>query len=279
MRSLKTEKDESVGPFLRWAGGKRWLLCRMPEIIGSLSYNNYYEPFVGGGSIFFGLNPAGKSTLSDLNSELIATYKQVKANPITISRLLKRFDNSPEEYYKLRARKYEDPAKKAAQFIFLNHTSFNGLYRVNSSGEYNVPYGFRESPKIPSEDHLINISKRLGRTSLKVCDFEHACESVSKGDLVFLDPPYTVAHSNNGFVNYNQRLFAFEDQKRLADLIDLLRRKGAYFILTNAYHSSIAELFDRGDRKLITSRGNAIGGKMAKRGSAIEYLFTNAPLD
>lgn len=249
----------------------------MPEIIGSLNYRNYFEPFLGGGSIFFGLNPSGKSTLSDLNSELIETYKQVRVDPQSVSRIIRTFQNSPDQYYKLRSRSYQDPVKKAAQFIFLNHTSYNGLYRVNRSGQYNVPFGFRQSPKIPTAEHLLQVSRRLKGVTLKAGDFVVATESAAKGDLVFLDPPYTVAHSNNGFVNYNQRLFAFEDQKRLADLVDRLRRKGVYFIMTNAYHSSILELFDRGDRQLIVTRGNAIGGKMAKRGTAVEYVFTNAP--
>ena len=268
---------DTVKPFLRWAGGKRWLVHRMPEILGSTQYNNYYEPFLGGGSIFFGLHPLKNSYLSDVNTELINAYIQVRKSPRAVSHELDRHQNSSAYYYEIREKVYSDATKRAAQFIFLNHTSFNGLHRVNLSGKYNVPYGNRKSTRIPSLEQLIQISTRLKLAKLSSADFEKTLGSAKKGDLVFLDPPYTVAHSNNGFIEYNRRLFAFEDQGRLAVAIDRLRTKGAFFIMTNAFHDSIAELFERGDRRLIMTRANAIGGKSAQRGSASEYLFTNLP--
>lgn len=277
MPPINDSEITSVSPFLRWAGGKRWLVRKLSEMVGSLSYRSYFEPFLGGGSIFFGMNPSGHSYLSDLNTDLINTYTQIRRNHVAVHVALSKHRNTSDYYYKLRSKEFEDPVERAAQFIFLNHTSFNGLYRVNLAGEYNVPYGYRDSPKIPSEGHLGSVAMRLGNATLFDLDFENLLQSAGKGDLVFLDPPYTVAHSNNGFVKYNQRLFAFEDQQRLAVAIDQLRRKGTYFVMTNAFHESIEQLFERGDRRLIMSRANAIGGKTALRGSAREYLFTNVP--
>jgi DNA adenine methylase len=251
-------QKERVPPFLRWAGGKRWLASRIHEVIGSLEYRDYYEPFLGGGSIFFGLNPSGRSFLSDLNAELVETYRQVRKNPKGVFAALIAHENTPDHYYELREVSPESPIERAARFIFLNHTSFNGLYRVNRNGMYNVPYGYRPSPKIPDEQHLINVAHRLKNSNLAIGDFRTAVKSARKADLVFLDPPYTIAHSNNGFVEYNKRLFAFEDQQRLALLIDQLRKRGAYFIMTNAFHESIADLFDRGDRKLVMVRQSSI---------------------
>lgn len=277
MRPINVSETLSVSPFLRWAGGKRWLIQKLNEMVGSLSYRSYFEPFLGGGSIFFGLNPSGHSYLSDLNADLINAYAQIRKDHVAVYRALAKHRNTSDYYYKLRSLDFDDPIDSAAQFIFLNHTSFNGLYRVNLAGKYNVPYGHRETPKIPSEDHLGFVAKRLANATLFDSDFETLLRSAGKGDLVFLDPPYTVAHSNNGFVKYNQRLFAFEDQQRLAVAIDQLRRQGTYFVMTNAYHESIEQLFERGDRRFVMSRANAIGGKSALRGSASEFLFTNVP--
>ena len=157
----------------------------------------------------------------------------------------------------------------------MNHTSFNGIYRVNLAGIYNVPFGNRPSPQIPTAEHLCAVSKRLKRARLDSGDFARCIDRVHENHLVFLDPPYTVAHNNNGFIKYNQRLFSFDDQKRLSELIDVIKRRGAFYIAANAAHGSIAKLFDKGDSMIVTSRRNSIGGANAVRGNAIEYLFTN----
>jgi DNA adenine methylase len=264
-------------PLLRWAGGKRWLLPSMSALIASTEIHNYHEPFVGGAAVFFGLRIGAKAYLSDLNIDLMQTYRQVRDSPEEVWRFLRRYQNTEACYYGARSAKPRLDASRAARFIFLNHASFNGIYRVNLAGRYNVPYGHRKFYNPPSLDDLHLASARLRSVELAEGDFAAAIENVGPGDLVFLDPPYTVAHNNNGFVRYNDKLFSFADQRRLSKVIDSIRERNAYYVLTNAAHKSIAELFEKGDRRVETLRKNAVGGAAAARGTATEYLFTNLP--
>lgn len=232
---------------------------------------------MGGGATFLGLSPNGPSFLADLNAELIETYTQVRDDPQGVARELKlheNHENIKEYYYYLRAAKPNLPSERAARFIFLNRTSYNGIFRVNQNGDYNVPFG-RGEPVIPTERELLAVSKRLQSAVLNPGDFAERLENVSPGDLVFLDPPYTVAHNFNGFVKYNQKLFSWKDQARLSKVVDKIKAKGALYVLTNAAHPSIAELFDKGDRRVELNRKNAIGGRSADRGMVAEYIFTN----
>jgi DNA adenine methylase len=272
------EEAGPLRPLLRWAGGKRWLLPNVSALIAAVEIHNYHEPFVGGAAVFFGLGIGAKAYLSDLNINLIDTYKQVRDDPEEVWRFLRRYKNTEGFYYAARSAKPRLDASRAAQFIFLNHASFNGIYRVNLAGQYNVPYGHRTSYNPPQLDDLRHASARLRSAVLGVGDFATAVENISAGDLVFLDPPYTVAHNHNGFVRYNDKLFSFADQHRLSKMIDMIRAQGAYYILTNAAHHSIAELFEKGDRRIETLRKNAVAGAAAARGTATEYLFTNLPL-
>jgi DNA adenine methylase len=248
------------------------------DLIAETEIHNYHEPFAGGAAVFFGLNIGAKAYLSDLNIDLIDTYKQVRDDPEEVWRFLRRYKNTKAFYYAARSAKPRLDASRAASFIFLNHASFNGIHRVNLAGQYNVPYGYRTSYNPPCLDDLRHASGRLRSAVLAVGDFATAVENISPGDLVFLDPPYTVAHNNNGFVKYNDKLFSFADQCRLSKMIDTIRAQDAYYILTNAAHESIAELFEKGDRRISKVRKNAVGGATAARGSATEYLFTNLPL-
>jgi DNA adenine methylase len=268
----------TVQPLLRWVGGKRWLVPLVSELIGDTEIQNYHEPFAGGAATFFGLSLNGKAYLSDLNAALIETYEQVRDAPDEVWRFLSPYKNTEDEYYAARNADPLSPASKAARFIFLNHASFNGIYRVNLDGKYNVPYGYRNHYNPPSHEELTMASSRLRSATLTAGDFVTALHNIARGDLVFLDPPYTVAHNHNGFVKYNDKLFLFADQRRLSVMIDAIRKAGAHYILTNAAHQSIAELFEKGDRCIETSRKNAVGGLAAKRGWATEYLFTNLPV-
>lgn len=265
--------------FLRWAGGKRWLLHHLPAILGSFEISGYHEPFLGGGAVFFGSTITGQVHLSDLNADLIETYIQVRDHVERVANVLETHVNTSEHYYAVRASSPADPASRAAKFIYLNHTSYNGIYRVNLNGQYNVPFGRPTNVNLPSPELLDSVSRKLQGVTVCVSDFQDTAERVREGDLIFLDPPYTVAHNNNGFIKYNQRLFSFEDQARLSVLIDAMRERGAYYLMTNAAHESIAALFEKGDRMLELSRGNSIGGRKAARGSAAEYIFTNMRAD
>lgn len=263
-------------PFLRWAGGKTWLIKHLDVIIGNTQFNQYHEPFLGGGSIFFTIAPQKVSHLSDLNKELIETYQAIKDNPFAIIDLLKTYENTEEFYYSIRSQVSNNQYERAARFIFINQTSFNGIYRVNQRGEYNVPYGYR-TKNFLEEEKLLSASECLQLAMLTYGDFSCNKEKINEGDLVFLDPPYTVSHNNNGFIKYNQKLFSLDDQKRLSEFIDFIKNQGAYYILSNAAHQIISELFEKGDTRLELSRASLIGGEKAKRGKISEYIFTNIP--
>lgn len=276
--SLVCTGSTALPPILRWAGGKRWLVPTLRDLLaGQSGLRRYHEPFLGGAAVFLGLAPSDKGVLSDLNRELMETYRAVKEQPEAVAGELDKHRNTKEDYYKLRACLPNKVHERAARFIYLNHTSFNGVFRVNLQGEYNVPYGYRPNPRIPDVSLLREVSQRLHGFSLQAQDFNETINVVSKNDLVFLDPPYTVAHNDNGFIKYNDKLFSFQDQIRLSESIDTLRSKGAYYILTNAAHESIIELFDKGDRRMTIYRKNVVGGSQARRGRAAEYLFTNLP--
>lgn len=262
-------------PFLRWAGGKKWLVKSIDQLIDNNKINCYHEPFLGGGSVFFSRKPQ-KAYLSDLNKELITTYQILKASPNELIKELKLFKNTETFYYKIRAKNFDSKVMKAAKFIYLNQTSYNGIYRVNLKGEYNVPYGFRNKDFL-NQENLKKASAHLQNTIIFTADFEETKKNIQKGDLVFIDPPYTVSHNLNGFVKYNQKIFSLEDQYRLSRYIDFIKSQDAYYILTNAAHSVIKDIFDKNDRMNILKRNNTIGGLFAQRNKIEEYLFTNLP--
>ena len=266
----------SVEPFIRWAGGKTWLLPYLPQIIGDTPIEHYHEPFLGGGAVFFSLEHNKRSYLSDANPELINTYIQVRDNPEEVIEHFSTFKNTKEIYYKVRdGFKARSLAQEAARFIFLNQTSYNGLYRVNRQGKYNVPYGFRTHWSY-SIDRIVQASQKLKNTNIVCGDFETNKYRIQANDLVFLDPPYTVSHNHNGFIEYNKNLFSIEDQKRLNRFIKYIKKKGAYYILTNAAHEAIFNIFDKEeDRTLELPRKSLIGGKHANRTEITEYVFTN----
>jgi DNA adenine methylase len=273
---ITTVNNDYAQPFLRWAGGKTWLLKHLKEI-RNLHFNNYHEPFVGGGSIFFYLQHSNHSYLSDLNGELIETYRAVKEDAVGIIKTLKTLKNSETEYYKIRKKNYQTATQRAAKFIYLNQTSYNGIYRVNLKGIYNVPYGFRKKEFLDI-DTLLNAQKCLAKTTIEQQDFSGIVKNIKSKDLVFLDPPYTVSHNNNGFIKYNEKIFSLDDQIRLSSIIDNIKKKGAYYILTNAAHNTIEQIFEKGDKKFIYQRASLIGGIDAKRGQINELVFTNTPL-
>lgn len=261
-------------PIIRWAGGKTWLLKEAYKFLPA-NYNNYHEPFLGGGSFFFHLQPRGKSYLSDSNIELMNVYIQIRDDLDNLISILQQFHNTEEDYYSIRNTNYQLPLEMAAQFIYLNRTCFNGLYRVNLVGKFNVPYGYKQYKQLFDFDRFRRFRDVLKPAMLSCEDFYCSLERVKKGDLVILDPPYTVTHVKNGFIKYNNKLFAWQDQERLAAYIIELRWRGAYYILTNAKHKSIAELFGGIDSPVLVSRASVISGRRSGRGIVKEYVFTN----
>lgn len=274
-----TQEKIAGKPFLRWAGGKRWLTNQIEGIIPR-EFNNYFEPFLGGASIYLYLKKNDlikrESFLSDANADLINAYNMIADDPKKVIDVLKKYKNEKEEYYILRDLDPNNEIEKAARFIYLNKTSYNGIYRVNRNGKYNVPYGDRKITNLFDFENIENVSKILSnKTRLLSHDFEIIKEKIQASDLIFLDPPYTVAHENNGFVEYNQSIFTWEDQKRLANLLQHINEVGAFFIMTNAKHDSIEELFSPYGEYNILSRQSLIGGKGAKRQNINEYIFKN----
>ena len=267
-----------IEPFVRWAGGKTWLLPYLTKIIGSTHVEHYHEPFLGGAAVFFSLEHRKKAYLSDTNEHLINAYIQIRDNPQAVIDSLKTFSNSEEEYYWIRDEFVPKTLEEsAAQFVYLNQTSFNGLYRVNRQGKYNVPYGFRKNWNYDIE-RILDASLKLRKTSISVGDFEVNKYKIKENDLVFLDPPYTVSHNNNGFIEYNKNLFSLNDQERLSHFIDYIKQKNAFYILTNAAHDEIKRIFTKeGDRLIELRRNSLIGGYNAERKEISEYIFTNIP--
>lgn len=268
-----------VKPFLRWAGGKKWLIKDFNKFLPE-KFNNYYEPFLGGGAVFLHLVNSGLLNkdvyLSDINSDLINTYKVLQRNPDELFNELLKYKNTKDEYYAERGKKYSDDIQSAAKFIYLNRTSFNGLYRVNRKNEYNVPYGFKKYKTLFEFDNLQKISNLLtANIHFNASDFEALLPFIKEHDLVFIDPPYTVAHGKNGFLKYNQSIFAWEDQIRLKTFIRQVNDRGAFFIMTNASHISIKELFNFSCGFEELQRASLIGGRNAKRGAVYEYIYFN----
>jgi DNA adenine methylase len=264
-----------ITSFIRWAGGKSWLVPYIKEIVNGFEFNNYFEPFMGGASIFFAINTPGKCFLSDVNEDLVNAFSAIRDDHKKVISFLNNYTNDEESYYRIRGSEVTDKYEKAARFLYLNANSYNGLYRVNKSGKYNVPYGKRNVPV--NLERLEEVSVRLQGVEISCHDFEVSKEKIAKGDLVFLDPPYTVSKENNGFIAYNSTLFSLDDQYRLGGLIDYINQQGAYFILTNAAHEKILEIFEHKGRLVTLERSSLIGGKNAYRGKVQEYIFTNIP--
>lgn len=260
-------------PVLRWAGGKTWMVKQLLSIMPQ-DYQNYHEPFVGGGSVFLNICNNSKGYISDTNKELICFYSQVKYNVEELVDLISTFTNTEPEYYIIRNWLPKTELEIAARFYYLNRTCFNGLYRVNQEGKFNVPYGFRHV-SIVDRERFANFNQRLKKVHISCRDFYKAIKNVGKNDFVFLDPPYTVAHNKNGFIEYNQNIFSWDDQERLCEGVCLLMKQGAYFLMTNGCHSSIRNLYKNIGKHLEIDRYSTISSNMNARKRISELIITN----
>ncbi|MCP9237964.1 Dam family site-specific DNA-(adenine-N6)-methyltransferase [Lewinella sp. JB7] len=261
-------------PFLRWAGGKSWFVSRFTNILPK-NFDTYHEPFLGGAAIFLSLNLNTNSILSDSNEDLINVYRHIRDNLQGVLHELDQMSISAESFYEIRSKDYECEIKKAAQFIYLNRTCYNGLYRVNLKGKFNVPYGKNEDVQLYDKDHITLVSKKLQLCEINASGFEESLSKVRRNDLVFIDPPYTVAHNHNGFVEYNQRIFSWEDQIRLARCIERLHKIGAFYVVTNAMHQSIIDLYSDIGQPIEIPRHSTMAGQAAKRKRISELVLTN----
>lgn len=266
-------------PFLNWAGGKRWLAGNYAEYFYNID-ERFIEPFVGSGAIFFARKPQN-AILSDSNERLIETYKAIRDDYANVLRHLKIHDanHCKEYYYLLRKRNCTKPYTRAAQFIYLNRTCFNGLYRVNQNGIFNVPIGTKKNV-IQYDDDFRLWSDALKNTCLYVQDFEQTILMAKKGDFIYADPPYTVRHNNNGFLKYNEHIFSWSDQERLAHILNEANEKGVRILVSNADHESIRSLYEN-DGWIIdkVKRFSGIAAASNNRKGITEILIRNYELD
>jgi DNA adenine methylase len=278
-------------PFLKWAGGKRAvlpeILPRIPEFEGT-----FIEPFLGAGAVLFSIPAETKKIANDFNSELIGVYKAVRDDLDRLVHELKKHKNTKEHFLKVRAMDRNpsfhkvDPVAKAARFIYLNKTCFNGLYRVNADGYFNVPFGNYARPEIVSPENLLKVSEFLskkisGRSAVRfmVGDFAKTTALAKPGDFVYLDPPYDPTSGTSSFVNYQQQGFTKLDQQRLRDEMIRLTKIGVPVLLSNSDTSFIRSLYS--DRSMFRIEKiqvrRTISASVTSRGSVGEVLVSNKP--
>jgi DNA adenine methylase len=258
---------------MKWAGGKTRLLGHiLPHLEGEA---RYFEPFVGGGAVFLALAKS-RSIIADTNPEVTNCYKQIKANVESVIEGLGGLKNSEVEYYRVRQWEPRSPIERAVKTLYLTRLSFNGIYRQNLNGQFNVPYGHKTHLPVVDSLHLRKVSSMLRKVSIRQGDFEETTQDATTGDVVYFDPPYTVAHGNNGFVKYNSKIFSWEDQRRLACFASSLRDRGCKVVISNADHYSIDELYSSFERISI-DRPSVIAASSDFRKRVTECVFVGHP--
>jgi len=271
----ESNKSKAIMPFLKWPGGKRWLVLKYNEILPT-SYNHYFEPFLGGGAVFFYLQPK-EATLSDVNHDLIATYTIMRDMPDKLASLLAQHEknHSAEYYYRIRETEYSDAVQAAARFMYLNRACFNGMYRVNKEGKFNVPIGTKTNFTYDM-DSFVYYSDILKKADLTEGDFAKIIQRAEKNDFVFADPPYTVSKRQNSFIKYNDRLFTWADQNRLFEALYAAKSRGATVISTNANNEEIKTLYSsHGFYTKTVQHYSLISGKADKRREQEELLISS----
>ncbi len=267
-------------PFLKWVGGKRQLMNDIEPLIPS-KISTYYEPFIGGGAVLFNQQPK-KAVINDYNSELINVYEVVKDNVEELIKDLSKHQNETEYFYGIRAQDRQEgfeqlsALERASRIIYLNKTCFNGLYRVNSSGEFNTPFGRYKNPNIINETVLRAVSRYLNDNDIQLLsgDFEDALKGARKGAFVYLDPPYDPVSKSSNFTGYVEGGFGSEQQERIRDVCIKLNQKGIRFLLSNSATPFIKDLYK--DFEIIeVDAKRHINSVASKRGSVTEILVRN----
>lgn len=212
--------------------------------------------------------------MGDVNRELVDFYRVIRRNCDEVARRLARLRNDRRSYYAWRQFVPADPVSRAVRFLFLNRTCFNGMYRTNLRGEFNVPFGNNHRPVVTDVENLCRAAAALRRAKIVCADFERTCAEAASGDFVYFDPPYTVAHDDNGFLRYNSRIFSWADQVRLRKLVGQLTQRGVAVILTNAAHRSVRELY-RGCNMRTVRRLSLLSATPSARRPVKELIVTN----
>ena len=284
MKNKDNKNVQKYKPILKWAGGKTQLLEHLlPKI--PKEYNKYIEPFFGGGALFFALKP-NNSIIADSNPELINLYRVIAKDVNSLISELKKFKNEKDFFYDIRRKEFSELSEieAAARTIFLNKTAFNGLYRVNKKGQFNVPFGYYKNPKILDEDQLLAASKLLKKTKILLGDFKDVlCENAKKGDFIFLDPPYLPVSKFSDFKRYTKEQFHEKDQISLANLVNKLSKKGCHILLTNSNHPLIHELYKDFNIDIYKTKRNINSKSTNRKGEDIivsnfkkKIIFANA---
>jgi len=275
-------KYYNLQPFTKWTGGKRQLLeelrSYMPE-----TYGRYFEPFVGGGALFFDLAPE-QAVINDFNEELINAYRQIKNNPAElINLLIKHKENNSKDYY-LALRSADRDGRisrmtgveRAARILYMLRVDFNGLYRVNSKNQFNVPYGRYKNPKIVDVDLLYQISEYLNENDIEILqtDFAEAVKDAQTGDFVYFDPPYIPLNETSSFTSYTHEGFSYEEQVRLRNTFKELTERGVYAMLSNSSSPLVEELYKDFNIYFVEAQ-RTNGAKSSSRGKISEIIVTN----
>ena len=284
-RITKNENNRSVPhPFMKWAGGKRQLISQMKTYLPK-RFNNYIEPFVGGGALFFYLYRKNlirnNAYLIDNNAELINAYRVVRDELDDLIDKLKEHRNEKSYYYKIRALDREPDAYnqlsnvfKASRIMYMNRCCFNGLYRVNSKGQFNVPFGRYKNPNFCDEENLKAVSKALQNVEIINGSFQSCVKLAKKGDLVYFDPPYHPLSETSSFTSYTKDDFTLENQRELFEIFTELDNKGCRLMLSNSYSEFILRLYANYNIRTLTAK-RAINSNADKRGAIKEVLILN----
>ncbi|MDB7776096.1 DNA adenine methylase [Lactiplantibacillus plantarum] len=278
-------KNPLVKPFVKWAGGKRQLMPQITKYMPK-SFGRYFEPFVGGGAVFFNLQYP-QSTINDFNTELILAYDVIRDNLDELLGILRMHEsnNSSDYYYKVREWdrngliSKKSNVERAARFIFLNKTGFNGLFRVNRQNQVNTPYGRYKNPAIVNAEVLTAVSEFLNKSSIKILngDFEAAVKNAKSGDFVYFDPPYApMVNDKQSFVGYTLNGFDANDQMRLRDLVNELTDKEVKVMLSNSAVPFIYDIYaDYKETTITVPASRNINSRGAGRGKVNEVLIMN----
>lgn len=270
---LPDVREERPRPFLKWVGGKTQLL---PEILARFPsrFGRYFEPFIGGGAVFFALAPE-RAVLADINARLIATYRAIRDELPAVIAALHRHRAEREHFYRVRAMDPDtlSPAEAAARMLFLNRTCFNGLYRVNKRGEFNVPFGDYRNPTLCDEVNLTRVAAQLRDVDLRVGPVFRVAAEARRGDLVYFDPPYDPVSSTASFTSYTAEGFGRHEQERLAELFGELAARGVHVVLSNSDTPFIRELYSKFIVEQVFAR-RAVNRRADRRGPVPELLIT-----
>lgn len=252
-----------VSPLLRWAGSKRQHVPFLRDCWDAGEYSRYVEPFAGSAAVFFAVAPR-RAILGDINRQLIDTYKALKRAPDAVYRRLTKFATGEEAYYRVRSMRLRGRVEKAARFVYLNRFCFNGLYRTNTDGHFNVPYGAPKTLNLPDQEQFRACSDLLGRARLMPADFRRVLAEVKKGDFVYLDPPYAISR-RRVFIQYARKHFSTDDLGDLSEWLEEIDRREASFVLSYAESVEARRLPQGWKRRRFAVRRNVAGFSSARR--------------